>query len=79
MSVDQAMKQAGVWRNREGGVKLALRRGNAQTWFDLLDQASDVDRVVKGAPGADPWDALERLCLGICGVTLFDQAPTIAV
>lgn len=74
---DQAMKQAGVWRNREAGVKQALRRGSPEQWFELLEQAGEVDRNVKGGPGGNPWDSLERLCLGLCGVTLFDRSPTI--
>jgi len=77
LPLEEAMKRAGVWRNRETGVKAALRRMAPRVWLDLLAEASEVDRIVKGGPGGDPWDALERLCLGVCGVTLFDQAPTI--
>lgn len=76
MPLDQAMRSAGVWRNREGSVRQAVRRLPAGRALALLAEAATVDRIVKGAPG-HPWDALERLTLGLCGVTLFVQAPNM--
>ena len=75
-STDAALKKHGIWRNREAGVKAAVRRLPPQRWLDLLGEAAQADRIVKGAPG-DPWDALERLALGMCGVTILPSSPNL--
>ncbi len=63
---DEAL--AGVWASRRALVAGALRRLGPEAFLSLLQQASTVDRVIKGRAPGKPWLALERLILGICGI-----------
>ena len=34
---------------------------------EALAAISQIDRAIKGAEAADPWHALKRVALGLCG------------
>lgn len=69
-SADQAMSQAGVWDKRKPLTRRALTRLGTTQLDDLLTQCQRIDAMIKGAIKDDPWRALERLALGLCGHTL---------
>jgi DNA polymerase-3 subunit delta len=67
-----------VWQSRRWALQQALERHRPAHWLDVMATAVAVDRAVKGLAPEDPWDALQRLSLLICGVRIFpyntDQA-----
>ena len=66
--VMQALNARRVWKNRISLMQSALARHNPQSMARLLEQATQVDGSIKGFAGGRPWDNLEDLVLGICGV-----------
>ncbi len=66
-----ALREQRVWGTRERLFERALPRLDAARLTDLLLQAHQVDGIVKGlkVPGwpTDPWQALHRLAMGLCG------------
>ncbi|NIR30043.1 MAG: DNA polymerase III subunit delta [Gammaproteobacteria bacterium] len=71
---DRLFQRQPVWRRRRRVVEEALRRHEPALWWRLLREAARVDRVIKGGTG-DPWDALERLALGVAGVMILPATP----
>lgn len=65
---DWAAKKAGVWDQRKGVIKTALRRNNEMQLQLLLRKANAVDKTIKGARNADVWDELLDLTLNLCGI-----------
>jgi len=66
--VMQALNARRVWKNRISLMQSALARHNLQSMARLLEQATQVDGSIKGFAGGRPWDNLEDLVLGICGI-----------
>jgi DNA polymerase III subunit delta len=62
-SLASAMGRQRIWPRRQPLIERALKRFEWQHLTALLAQAAEVDAIVKGAPGARPWDALTRLVL----------------
>ncbi|TPW17861.1 MAG: DNA polymerase III subunit delta, partial [Halothiobacillaceae bacterium] len=69
--LEQACGRLGVWDKRKPLVTKALKRHPLTTWRDLLLQAGQVDRVIKGNMLGSSGDALLRLTLAIAGRPLF--------
>lgn len=63
VSVDKALKGAGVWQSRAAPLKAALARHNAASWLSMLATVSHLDRVAKGQASGDVWDSIESLCV----------------
>jgi DNA polymerase-3 subunit delta len=63
LGLDAAFKRAGVWPRRQPIVKAALRRLREPQIRRLLEQAANVDCVVKGARLGPPWEAIQALVL----------------
>jgi DNA polymerase III subunit delta len=63
VGLEAALKRAGVWPRRQPAVKAALRRLRAPEIRRLLEQAANVDGVVKGVRPGPPWDAIQALVL----------------
>ena len=59
-----------VWPQRRAAVSALLDRMNHIMLGNLLHQAMLLDRVLKGADRAEPWDLLENFLLRIAGVAL---------
>ena len=68
-SVDAAMQQRGVWRNRTGLVGNALKRHTTASLRQCQELAFLSDATVKGVERGNPWEALEQL------VVLLAQGP----
>ena len=67
-SVQQALNARRVWKNRMGLMQSALARHSIGTLSGLLELASRVDGSIKGFADGRPWDNLEDLVTGLCGL-----------
>ena len=68
--LEQVLNKHRAWARRRAGIERALRRHPGPSWLDMLRVAEDTDRVCKGMRRSDPWDAIERFALMICGVMI---------
>ena len=66
--IEQLLGKRRTPPRRKVAVRQALERAPEAKWLGLLAHAGLVDRVVKGGESGDPWAALQRLALAICGV-----------
>jgi DNA polymerase-3 subunit delta len=73
--LEQVMAKYRVWPKRKPLVNAGLRRHNRRTWLRLLQQAAQVDLMIKGRKTGNVWDELLQLCLMIAGVRLFKSGP----
>lgn len=55
-------------------MERVARRHSAKSIHDLLLQAAEIDRMIKGLNQRDPWDALSSLACGIAGTPLLQAA-----
>ena len=62
-SIDRAMQQKGVWRNRQGLVKTALNRLSGRELAEMQTLSFQVDGSSKGFLLGEPWSLLERLLI----------------
>jgi DNA polymerase-3 subunit delta len=64
------MKEMRIWGPRERMMEPALRRVSLPVLEKALQEAAQVDKMIKGlrakAHAGDPWDALLQLALTIC-------------
>ena len=63
----QLMRENRVWGVRQRLVEHALPRLSLRRLAEALAATSQIDRAIKGAEPADPWHALKRVALGLCG------------
>ncbi len=68
VSVDKAIKGAGVWASRIPPLKNALNRHDAEAWLTMLSKASLLDRQIKGQASGNVWDSFAELCLLLSGI-----------
>ncbi len=64
-NVDQTLGKFRVWPRRQLVVKRALERFSQESLNELLCQAAEVDRIIKGVDKGQPWDALTQLALAL--------------
>jgi DNA polymerase-3 subunit delta len=69
-SADSAMNAVYVWRPRQTAMRDALNRLKPSAVRGLLQDASRVDRAIKGVLRTDPWVELEGLVARFSGVPL---------
>ncbi|MEK9584846.1 MAG: DNA polymerase III subunit delta [Halieaceae bacterium] len=62
-SIDRAMQQKGVWRNRQGLVRTALNRLSGRDLAEMQTLSFQVDGSSKGFLMGEPWSLLERLLI----------------
>jgi DNA polymerase-3 subunit delta len=62
---NEIFKRAGIWPRRQSLVKQALRRKSPLAWCALLQQANELDHLVKGARAGDIWLELCDFALAI--------------
>lgn len=55
-------------------IERVARRHSARSIHDLLLQAAEIDRMIKGLNQRDPWDALSSLACAIAGSPLLQAA-----
>jgi len=59
----QALARHHVWEKRKALVAKALQRHDDSGWLQLLQEATRIDRIIKGLGAGNPWDELLQLCL----------------
>ena len=69
-SAQQALSARLVWQSRMPLMQAALARHDSDSLSQLVEQASAVDGSIKGFAGGKPWDNLENLIAGLCGVRI---------
>ncbi len=69
-SRDKVFAEFRVWPQRKAAVNAVLNRMNHVALGNLLRQAMFLDRVLKGAVRAEPWELLENFLFQIAGVGL---------
>ena len=62
-----AMQRHGVWPRRQTLVRSALARFESSRLADLIVQAAETDRVIKGVQAGNPWQHLTGLAMGVVG------------
>ena len=63
ISINQALNQRGVWRNRVSLIKDALNRQTPASIEQLQSLAFKVDSAIKGFQLGDPWDFLDQIVI----------------
>ncbi|MDO8955034.1 MAG: DNA polymerase III subunit delta [Gammaproteobacteria bacterium] len=69
-SVESLFKRYQVWDKRIPEVKRALSRLNYETCLDLIQAASQIDKMIKGVIREDASEALRHLIMRIAGTKL---------
>lgn len=70
-AIPAILQQYRVWQKRKSAIQAALNRYDLFEWEKLLQQASDIDRIIKGIDTGNSWDALLRLTLTISTPTTY--------
>jgi DNA polymerase-3 subunit delta len=79
-NLDRALKNAGVWDNKQSAYKAALRRLKPAQLRIMLRLSRNVDQAIKGLRKEDPWEHLTELTLNIAGKpSLNGQTVKLAV
>lgn len=65
---EQVFKTFRVWQQRKPVVSRALKRHPVALWQQFLQQAVQIDRIIKGVDRGNVWDELLRLSVQIAGV-----------
>jgi DNA polymerase-3 subunit delta len=61
-----AFRQLGVWQQRQGPMRQALRRLSAERLGDVFRTLSLIDRQSKGRAPGDAWQTLDHLLRYLC-------------
>ncbi len=69
-SAQQALSARRVWQSRMPLMQAALARHDSDSLSQLVEQALAVDGSIKGFAGGKPWDNLENLIAGLCGMRI---------
>mgnify|MGYP000058194124 FL=1 len=67
-SVRQAMQTAKVWQSKQKMIGDYLSSRNKQNIDDLIHQACEVDKTIKGVKKGNPWDEVGNLLLMLSSV-----------
>ena len=73
VSVDQVMQRWRIWEARKPIIRKALGNSKAHQWWGVLEQAGQVDRIIKGEMLGNAWDDLLKLAFVMAGKPLFGQ------
>jgi DNA polymerase III subunit delta len=68
-SLTTLFQQYAIWEPRQSGMQRALKRATLPDWYRLLHGAAEVDKQIKGVTPGPFWHGLQRLSLGLAGVT----------
>lgn len=64
---DVAFREAGVWKNRQPLLQLALSRHSELSWISMLGRTAHIDRMIKGMEKGDVWNEFAELCIMLGG------------
>lgn len=65
--MQQALRDARVWGERQGPIQRALRRLDVPALEHMLAHAARIDRIAKGVAPGSVWDELQALGLALAG------------
>ncbi len=68
----------GIWQQRQFLYLNALKKHSSRYWLQCLNQAADVDKIVKGVIPGDKTVALSQLALALAGIQLFTPSQGIS-
>lgn len=69
ISADEIMKNLKIWTKRQSILRQYIRRNNMEMINTHLQQASKLDRLLKGFGDGDAWIEIEKIVMTMCGVT----------
>ena len=70
---DVAFRDAGVWKNRQSLLRLALGRHTELSWIRMLGHTAHIDRMIKGMEKGNVWNEFAELCIMLGG----DGTPSV--
>ena len=70
-----AFREAGVWKNRQALLRLALSRHTELSWISMLGRTARIDRMIKGMEQGNVWNEFAELCVMLGG----DGTPSVPV
>ncbi len=62
-NIEKILLEQRVWEKRKLLVRQAVQRHKLTGWHQLLQQAGEIDLMIKGLKPGNVWDALLALCL----------------
>lgn len=68
IELSKIYQQLGIWSNRQAIFKAALARLDNKQLLLLLNQAQQIDSIIKGAVPGNYWDELEAMSLSLAGI-----------
>lgn len=74
LSRDAAGEPPPMWQRPNPALDAAVERAKQFSVRQLIHEAVQVDRTIKGRLKGDPWDALERLVARLAGANSFSDA-----
>ena len=75
--VGVAVRNARVWGRRQAALERAARRVKAETLTPLVAGLARLDGLAKGIGLGNPWEALQRVALALCGVATAPDPRTL--
>ena len=63
-----AVRNARVWGRRQNALERAARRVTAETLTPLIAALARLDALAQGIGVGNPWEALQRAALALCGL-----------
>lgn len=74
-ALSSLLSRHGVYSQRQDMIQRALGKREPGYWFALLQQAANLDRILKGQAAGNCWNEITELCLGIGGVRVIERFP----
>lgn len=62
-SIDQSMSKQFVWEKRKPMIRTALQRNDLNRLENALNQAANIDKIIKGQQKGNRWDEFETLII----------------
>lgn len=69
-NIEKILLEQRVWDKRKPLIRQALQRHKLPAWHHLLQQAGNIDCIIKGMKLGNVWDELMKLCLVTAGIKL---------
>jgi DNA polymerase-3 subunit delta len=65
-NINQVLQTSGVWEKRKPLFTRHLQQHKLPYWYQVLQRATQIDRMLKGIESGNVWDSLEQIGLDIC-------------
>lgn len=74
-NMEQVLMQYHVWEKRKPIIKSALTRHTLNNFYTMIQQATMIDRMIKGVNPGNVWDCLLDLCLNLADGAIIHTYP----